>query len=193
MLWNLLMTIKDKMIKLSKREKLLFVAFVCLILVGIMSKLLMPQMEAYKLLQKQVQMDEQKLVAINKQFTSVPRAKQAEEKAKQKLDAYNDYFSQEINDGTVLEAISAIMMNTDLQLLSFNPQETVDNHTYCEFPIDIVVLGELAQITAFVEKLEHQQYLSEIKKMNVIVPSSNNPKDKAKAQISLIIYLKGKQ
>ena len=187
---NLLTTIKDKTIKLSYREKLLITFFVGLMLVAFISKVIIPQIEAYRLLQKQVHADEQKLTAINKQFDSMPRVELDVEKAKQKLDTYNKYFSQEINDGTVLESIGFVAMTSELQLLSFNPQESVDKHIYSELPVDIVVTGDLAKIITFVDQLEHQKYLSEIKKMNVIVPTGNTPKEKAKAQISMIIYVK---
>ena len=187
MLSNLLTTIKDKTIKLSCREKILITFFVCLITGAIISKVIMPQTEAYRLLQKQVHADQQKLNAINTQLDSVPRVKLEVEKAKQKIDTYNKYFSQEINDGTVLESIGFIATTYELQLLSFNPQESVNMHIYSELPVDIIVAGDLAKITTFVDKLEHQQYLSEIKKMNVIIPTGNNPKEKAKAQISMVI------
>ena len=190
MLRKLLPTIKDKNIKLSYREKILILFFATLITVALISKLIMPQIEAYWLLQKQVIADEQKLSAINKQLASVPRIKQDVEKAKQKLETYDKYFSQEINEGTVLEAIGFVAMNSELQLLSFNPQEQVDKYIYSELSVDIVVTGDLDKIITFVDQLEHQQYLSEIRKMNVIVPTGDKPKERAKAQITMVIYLK---
>ena len=190
MLRKLLPTIKDKTIKLSYREKILILFFATLITVTLISKVIMPQIEAYWLLQKQVLADEQKLSVINKQLASVPRIKQDVEKAKQKLETYDNYFSQEINEGTVLESIGFAAMKSELRLLSFNPQEPVDTYIYSELSVDIVVTGDLAKIITFVDQLEHQQYLSEIRKMNVIVPTGDKPKESAKAQITMVIYHK---
>ena len=187
---NLLATIKDKTLKLSYREKILISFFVGLIAVVLISKMIIPQIEAYGLMQKQVLVDEQALSTINKQLDSVARVKLDVEKTKQKMETYDKYFSQEINEGTVLETITFVAMASELQLLSYNPQESVNDHIYSELPVDIVVAGDLAKIINFVDQLEHQQFLSEIKKMNVIVPTGNNPKEKAKAQITMVIYLK---
>lgn len=187
---NLLATIKDKTLKLSYREKILISFFVGLIAVALISKMIIPQIEAYRLMQKQVLVDEQALSTINKQLDSVARVKLDVEKTKQKMETYDKYFSQEINEGTVLETITFVAMASELQLLSYNPQESVNDHIYSELPVDIVVAGDLAKIINFVDQLEHQQFLSEIKKMNVIVPTGNNPKEKAKAQITIVIYLK---
>ncbi|ACV63478.1 hypothetical protein Dtox_2699 [Desulfofarcimen acetoxidans DSM 771] len=189
MLYNLINVCQNKLIELSGRERLLVGFFIVLIIVVFILNVLFPQIEEYRLIKKQLLVNENKVIVMNKQLNSMNATEQAVKKNKQKMEEYNKYFLQEINDGTVLQTTGNLAMTSGLELLSFHPQEIVNKQLYSEMPVTLVVAGDLAGIISFVDLLEHQQFLTEIKKINIAVLTSDNPKARAKAEISMLIYL----